>query len=441
MAVGEAHAPGDTRAGYLAGLFALASIGAGLPLLAQEDPAAQIRQLETALEQTRTEYAERLQALEAEMADRLHVLEVEIAHLRDGTVTVSAGRGPLASAGGERWSTAGDFRVRYEHTTRVAGLPARDRGVLRARLGFEYRAADGFRIGGRLVTGDPDDPNSADVTMGEFADDLTVSLDRAYVGYRGERLDASAGKVALPFRATDLVWDSDVNPPGAGGRYTWLARPSVNASFAALYFLVDEAIETSDSDMAGAQLSFGVRPAASWNLAANIGYYDYEIGSLLAANAGDIRGNNLDPSGLRYLSDFNLVDLLIEARYEGDALRWPLSVAIDYVQNLGAAVEEDTGYALNVAIGSVGDRGDWRVSYGYSVAETDAVLAAFSNDNTTYATNYQQHALAIDYAASLRSVLNLTAYYYRRDDFSLVSQPGDNDYVTRLRLNLQYDFD
>ncbi len=71
----------------------------------------------------------------------------------------------------------------------------------------------------------------------------------------------------------------------------------------------------------------------------------------------------------------------------------------------------------------------------------DAVLAAFSHDNTTYATNYQQHALDVDYAVSLQSVLNLTAYYYRRKDFALAVQPGDNDFITRLRLNLQYSFD
>ena len=98
-------------------------------------------------------------------------------------------------------------------------------------------------------------------------------------------------------------------------------------------------------------------------------------------------------------------------------------------------------YAFNASAGKLSNTGDWRLGYGYSVAEKDAVLAAFSHDNTTYGTNYQQHALGVDYAVSLQSVLNLTAYYYRRKDFALALQPGDNDFITRLRLNLQYSFD
>lgn len=382
------------------------------------------------------------------MAVRLQALEQAIDRLREqetaGLPIVEpgpAGRPPVTVTRSEPWTLAGDFRVRYEHTTAFADLPARDRGVLRARIGGEYRLGERVRLGGRLVTGDPDDPNSSDTTMGDFVDDLAVSLDRAYVSYHGDALGASAGKFALPFRATDLVWDGDVSPFGVGARYGRQVGRSTNMSLAALYFLVDEEILAADSAMSGAQFTVDLQPSTNWSLAASLGYYDYEIGSLVAADTGDIRDNNLNPSGSGYLSDFDLVDLLLEAGFEGLSSRWPLLLEIDYVRNVGAAVDEDTGYAVSLGAGELRDPGDWRLAYGYSVAEQDAVLAAFSNDNTTYATNYRQHTLEIDYAASPHSIVNLTTYRYRRKDFALANQPGDNDFVTRLRLNLQYRFE
>ncbi|MBK6718380.1 MAG: hypothetical protein IPG62_00525 [Sphingomonadales bacterium] len=40
---------------------------------------------------------------------------------------------------------------------------------------------------------------------------------------------------------------------------------------------------------------------------------------------------------------------------------------------------------------------DWRFGCGYAETGVDAVLAAFSHDNTDLATNYRQHTLLVDY--------------------------------------------
>ena len=78
-----------------------------------------------------------------------------------------------------------------------------------------------------MTTGNQDDPNSSDITLGDFLDDLTISLDRAYLGVRLGDLFLSGGKFANPFLRTDLVWDGDVNPQGAGARYTYSGSQSV----------------------------------------------------------------------------------------------------------------------------------------------------------------------------------------------------------------------
>jgi hypothetical protein len=74
------------------------------------------------------------------------------------------------------------------------------------------------------------------------------------------------------------------------------------------------------------------------------------------------------------------------------------------------------------------------------VAEVDAVLAAFSQDNTTIGTNYRQHTLTVDYALTDKLLLDTTYYRYRPYDaaFSGVNDPAD--WLNRLRVNFQIAF-
>jgi hypothetical protein len=112
----------------------------------------------------------------------------------------------------------------------------------------------------------------------------------------------------------------------------------------------------------------------------------------------------------------------------------------DVVRNLAAEVPEDSGYSLDIIVGKARDIGDWQVHYGYSVVQTDAVLAAFSHDNTGYSTNYRQHTIGVDYIPYERTHVNATAYLFRRDNFELAGQPETNDLVSRFRVNLYLQF-
>lgn len=418
-----------------------AIVGLLLPsLAAAADPS--IAELKSELALVKKEYA----ALQREAAARLAALEAKIEALEDSSSTRAAKPAANRATASKRQSPAldvsGDFRLRYENTSSDAGVPARNRGVLRGRLGASYRLDDRFTLGARLTTGDPDDPNSSDVTMGNFTDDLSVSLDQAYARFEHGGFELVGGKFAKPFASTDLVWDGDVNPYGVAGSTALYAGRAVTVDATVLYSIVDEQIGAGDSDMAGGQLSLNLQPAPDWRFGVDAGYFDYTVGSLLAADAGDTRGNNVIAAsgGTAYLSDFDLLDVIVRMDYLGLESGRPLSITGDYVRNLGARVPEDSGYAFDVSLGELGEAGDWRVGYGYAVAETDAVLAAFSHDNTTYSTNYRQHTLAVDYMPFDHTYLNLTGYLYRRKDFALVDQPGGNDDVSRIRLNLQYRF-
>ena len=337
----------------------------------------------------------------------------------------------------------GDFRLRYENTSYQDEVESRNRGVLRLRAGMSYEINDLLNVGARLATGSADDPNSTDVTLSNFVDNFEVSLDRAYLNLTYQDFFLTGGKFANPFLRTDLVWDDDVNPQGVAASYTLSQFLQVTPKLTGMFFIVDEQSMGSDSYMFGCQPSLKIAASQYWSVTLAAAYYDYTIGSLSNADSGDIRDNNLNPDGTAYLSDFDLLDAIAVVQYRGFGERYPIRFVADYVKNLGAEVSEDQGFSLDLFVGRTSKKNDLRFRYGYSEAETDAVLAAFSHDNTTMATNYRQHTATVDYVVLENTVLNLTWYVYRRDE----AQPrydtpttDSDEYVSRLRLNVEVKF-
>jgi hypothetical protein len=328
----------------------------------------------------------------------------------------------------------GDFRVRHEYTTSGNGSLSLSREVVRFRAGITYPVRDDITVRARLATGDPDDPNSTDVTLSSFLNDLAVSLDVASVEITRSRWAAFAGKFFNPLQYTELVWDGDVNPQGVSGRVMVGDRAKVSGTLTGIYFIVDQQANNLSSDMKGGQLTVNAPVGTKWKVSGSAAYYDYHIRSLTAAGAGDIRSNRLAPGGGAYLSDFDLLDLLVGIDYSGFGERYPLRLVGDYVHN-GGASDLNTGWGVDAYLGKSARPGDRRFRYGYGVTETDAVLAAFSHDNTTLGTNYEIHTLAADVVPIASFFLNATLYYYRPH---LVTPT--RTYQKRLRLNAMVTF-
>lgn len=341
---------------------------------------------------------------------------------------------------------SGDLRIRLEETDGDgpgnALFDSRRRMTLRFRAGFTKTVNEHISLGARLVTGDPGDPNTADVTLGDFVDDLAVSLDRAYLRMFRGNFSATGGKIPNPFRRTDLVWDGDVNPEGLSARFSLPEVRGLATNLTAIFRIIDEQarVDIGDSNMAGGQVEFVFEPALGVDLTLAGSYYDYEINSLVDADAGDTRSNYLDDED-HYLSDFNLLNVLAAVRFPGPHPRWPISLVTDVVKNLGideTVKDEDTGFSIEVLAGTASAQGDVQVKYGYSEAGTDAVLAAFSHDNTTIATNYTQHSMAVGLAGLEDTTLDLTWYLYRKK--KLLTPTEKDDWISRLRLSASVRF-
>jgi len=332
---------------------------------------------------------------------------------------------------------SGDLRVREEFNWSDADARDRWRSVLRARVRASYAVTPSITVGTQIATGDPDDPNSTDITLSNFDDDLDASFDQAWVRYQRGGFTAFAGKFPQIFQRTDMVWDGDVVPEGIGAIYnTQFGSTRIDAR--AMYFVIDEAAAAKDSDMIGGQFVMATPLSSSLRLSLAGSYYHYRLGSVAGADSGDFR-SNLIVDG-HYRSDFHLVEGLATLNWAGPSPRWPVTVTADYVRNLGSAVSSDTGFNLEFAAGRTAERGDWRIAYNYSEVGVDAVFAAFTHDNVNIATNYKLHGLGIAYVPAKDLVLDLVFYHYRPLDAAYAGTNAPRDWLNRLRMNFLINF-
>ncbi len=438
-----------------------ASALVALPLQAQPatEPAQQpsIQQLQQQIIEIQRESERKLQQLRQQTDQQLQQLQAQIAQLASqapAAATAAASSQPAsnpqvaeaASAAGEHGTAAnrlklsGDFRVRYEYNSDYQATPSWDRGVLRGRVAASYQLTDRITLGTRVVTGDPDDPRTTDTTLSSFVNKFDISLDKAYVDYRTDRLLLTGGKFAKPFSSTELVWDGDVNPQGVGGYYDLFRNDSSAVRVSGTYFLINENTLADSSDMLGGQLSWSAHPAANWDVSLHSAYYDYDIGTLNPSVPGGARGNNINPGGLSYVSDFNLWDTMAKVAYNGFGDRWNVRFVADYVKNLGAEVDEDSGYGFDLFVGNLNAPGHFLFRYGYSQVETDAVLGMFSHDNIILPTNYQLHTFTVDYALMDHAFIGLTHYEFRQLDEFAENPLLNDDWASRTRLNLYFTF-
>ena len=358
---------------------------------------------------------------------------VPVAH-----ATASPAPGTIPASAPSRLTINGDVRLRYEMNFGDRDARDRDRGVLRARLRAAYAVNKWLTVGGQLATGDADDPNSTDVTLSNFADDLNVSLDQAYMKFSLGRLTLHGGKIPQPLVRTELVWDGDVSPQGLSASYKMDLGRGATLKANGLYFLIDESVAGKNSDMIGGQIALETSPNAPLKFELAAGYYDYQLASTAGGDTGDFRSNRFLAG--RYLSDFDLLNVIGAVQYNGFGEKWPVRLVGDYVHNFGATVPEDSGFGVDLLAGRASAKGDVRFGYGYSQTGVDAVLAAFSHDNTNIATNYRQHMLFVDFVPAEHIVLNATYYRYRPKDALYAGGNDPTDWLDRLRLNLLVNF-
>lgn len=354
----------------------------------------------------------------------------------------------------DRLSFYGDLRLRQESDFELDDKPDRHRQRVRFRFGSNYQLTDDLLLGARITTGNPSDPNSPHLTLGNVFHNFDISLDRAFVTYRPDWLSGSqwtAGKFGHPFFQNpvygELVWDADIQPEGAVAGYTISGLGVLEKLdlIAGGYTLIEQA--TADDAFASVfQVAGRIRLAD--HLVANqaIGYYLYSDptpdGSppILGDNAGNATlDTNGDGKADDFQSDFGILNPITAITYDGWKL--PLTVSGEYILNTQARDgQQDQGWAAGAAIGKAGKRGDWRLYYQWQVVEQDSVFSVFSQDDFLLQTNFRGHIFGMNYQVLDNLGMHLWGLVTAREELSPGLTTDSDQDQWRLRLDLNFKF-
>lgn len=314
-----------------------------------------------------------------------------------------------AKSGMTDWVSAlkfnGDLRGRYEsfYFDNAAGVD-RQRFRYRMRFGVTATMADNFEAGFRLSSGEAatggsgGDPISGNTTFGDNASKKFVYLDLAYLKWTPLRTSewqgsATIGKMENPFQFSDMVFDGDYTPEGAGMQLGYTINDHHTLKFNGGAFVLDEiGAQSEDPYLYGGQARLESVWNNRWSSSVGVGWLAIENEQALANTVGGTvnpvpnqnRGNTRGPSANTSVGplvdalvyDFHPVIADASVTYTMDEFwhykaAFPIKLAADFMHNPNAGTE-NTAWSAGVTFGKAGKKGLWELSYRYKYLEADA---------------------------------------------------------------------
>lgn len=372
----------------------------------------------------------------------------------------------------------GDFRGRYEGF--YADDPDfADRGRFRYRLRAGIRATlyDRFEAGFRLTSSDPSgsfggDPISGNSTFQDNGSKKFLYIDLAYGRWTALTNESMTGVLTLgkmenPLVFSDIVFDGDYTPEGAGINYKFLPSLDHVLSFNAGAFALDEiGNQGEDPFLFGGQVrldsnwsydeahkpdvqtSFGVAwigilnaASLTTNAVPNVNVGNTRVAAANGPLAYDYYPIVGDASFTYTLPKFPM--------YNGT---FPIKAGGDVMYNPGAP-DRNWGYSAGVTFGKSGARGAWDLSYRWKYLGGDSWYeevvdsdfgafygAAYGNSlmtNYRAGTNVKGHVIKATYSPYASITLGITYFKTR-----LISEPvgGEDSDMTRLQVDAVWKF-
>ncbi len=388
-----------------------------------------------------TDLLQRIEALEAQQEEQSSWIETEKTEQEKPVWT-------------DNVRLKGDFRYRHELIRDDSRHGDRDddrnRHRIRARVGLEAKLNESVDIGFQISTGevvdangkDEGDPISNNQTLTNAWSLKNIWLSEAYANWHPAQtpgVQVVAGKMHRPFItpvASELVWDSDVNPEGAAIKYE-KSFDSFTLMTNGYGFWVVERSAEGDSGLFGGQAAirhdFGLF-ADKAHIMGGASYYDFgNVENERLFVNGDSFGNTTDPAGTQFAEDFNVVELFGEFGF--GVRSTPLAFFADYVNN-AATSDEDTGWSLGLRVGKAINPKSFEFRYLYKDLEPDSVFGTFTDsDFGGGGTDSKGHEMNLVY--QLAKNWQLAISYFHNE---INVDRGDEDDYQRLQLDALLKF-
>jgi len=287
-----------------------------------------------------------------------------------------------------RW----DFLARYDRVENLVIRPSIRRGRFEVRPELDLVFSDRFRIGARAVGDLGTDANTDNARNFDNYRSNGASLERWFVQGKPGQFELIAGSFGMPLTASEMLWDRDIQTPGAAALWeTHTGTSTIRLAGAGFYGPQREGDRTR---IGAGQIVWRIGDSSSFSFETAAAYWTFDPDSLKPVY---LRQNyvQIKPDGSRgYVSDFHLVDLLLRARFRIGSV--PVLVSFDGIHNFGVrgeakADDEDSAFEANVTVGRVGTPGDIRAFYTFQYVERDALPGAYNTDDWWFHTWYRGH--------------------------------------------------
>ncbi|MEX1245098.1 MAG: hypothetical protein WEB59_11385 [Thermoanaerobaculia bacterium] len=304
-------------------------------------------------------------------------------------------------------SLSWDFLARYDQVDHWRGYEPVRRGrfELRPEVGFE--PSETLRIAVRGVFDYGTDAES--YPQYDNYESRGAALERYYILWRPGAFAVRAGRFGIPLVATEMLWDRDIQTPGAAAAWS---SPDGAWTLAGAGFYAPQR-DGERSRIAVGQVVWRSGDAARFQIEAAASYWSYDLRDLKPVY---IRENTprLADGRLEYASGFHVADLILRLRFPLAGL--PVLVSLDGMNNFEAQTGRRLAFEGALVVGRLGTPGNWRAVYSYQYIQRDATVGAYNGDDWWWHTWYEGHRLALGVTVLPQVYVQGSAVVQRRLD-------------------------
>ena len=330
----------------------------------------------------------------------------------------------------ERFTWGGDLRFRYENAKVDTTSPSidRDKYRIRFRLDGNIHLKENMDIGFRMETGGTTAVNSGNSTLDGGFSHKDLDLSRVFVKWTPGNFTVEAGKFAVPFMKSNMIWDSDVNVEGVSEQYF---RKMGKTEFGVVLgqFMVDENSAAEDIALLAYQGIISQKTPIG-KFEASIAYYDYINHEDPGTDVSNQGSNNLTGSEVKVLD--------IMAKWSEKINGKKLTLSAEYAKNLGTLVvdtELDTAWNMGFNYGKAGKKfGDWQLGMFYRVVQQESVFEPFADSDIHGGANNFRGYKVYGYMGLCKGIKLKMSYYDTQEE------RGTNNKRETFQTDLSFKF-